>query len=223
MSVRGSAALLLLAFALTTFANPIAHHGTPSTTLKYLDDTPSIDKRDDPKPSDYPWAGSGDDALIKNEFKWLGWDKNNKDDERDGKKIHKAFREWHEFAKAGQKAAGQNKAPRGTIYKRWFGDDDQSGDIGDVFAGMIDPKTGEATKNIANMVNRRDDFDPRPENRCDKKPNMNAYTQPATGEFHFCPHGLEQKQNSELTCGTFDAYVSSKMRSISMTFLHETT
>lgn len=61
-----------------------------------------------------------------------------------------------------------------------------------MFKNMIDPVTGEASKYIAQMVIDRVDFNTDPEKRCDKRPNMNAYTTPGTGKFHFCPHGIEK-------------------------------
>ncbi|KAJ4361855.1 hypothetical protein N0V83_010796 [Neocucurbitaria cava] len=177
-----------------------------------------------PEPSAYPWA-SEIDPVIKNEFKWLNWNVEDKDDERDGRKIHQAFREWHEFAKAGLQAAEkyQAKPPANILFKRWFGSPEDPDDVMNMFKNMIDPVRGEASKYTAQMVIDRVDFNTDPEKRCDRRPNMNAYTTPGTGKFHFCPHGIEKPLNSEIRCEDLDSSVSAKMRSVSATFLHETT
>jgi hypothetical protein len=162
---------------------------------------------------------------MKNELKWLNWDVNNEDDKRDGERIHQAFREWHEFAKAGLQAAEkyQEKPPANNVFKRWFGSPDDPDDVLNTFKNMIDPVTGEASRYIAQMAIDRVDFVKDLEKNCVKRPRMNAYTTPGTGRFHICRYGIDKPLNSEIRCEDLDSSVSAKMRSISATFLHETT
>lgn len=119
MSIRQHIGFSLLCFKFSAIANPINYHENPHTTLNVWEPADAAAKRAVPEPSAYPWA-SETDPVIKNEFKWLNWNVEDKDDERDGRKIHQAFREWHEFAKAGLQAAEkyQAKPPANILFKR---------------------------------------------------------------------------------------------------------
>jgi hypothetical protein len=214
--------LLLLSSIFATRATPITQ---PSpTSIKAHEAERTFVKR--AEPSAYPWPDN-DDPILENEFKWLGWDVNNEEDKRDGKKIHKAFREWHDLVVAGGKSAVayQKEGPERDRFKRWFGEQEFPEEAGETFKLMINLDTKQATVNIASMVNDRRDFAEIESKRCSAKPNMNAYTVPATGQFHFCRRGIDQPLGSELEskCGDFGSSVSGMMRSVSMTFLHEAT
>ncbi len=206
--------LFSLYFYRYTFANPIGIQEEPHKAL---------DVRADPVPSAYPWASEAD-PVLKNEFSWVNWDVNNADDKRDGQKIHQAFREWSEFAQAGYGAAKKYKdtPPANALFARWFGKPDFPDEVESTFEAMFDGDTTDASTVIGEMVLDRVDFND-PGSRCSDKPNMKAYTTPGTGRFHFCPAGIALPLNSQINCEDLDAYVSSKMRSVSMTFLHETT
>ncbi len=180
-----------------------------------------------PQPSSYPWA-SASDPVLPNEFKWVNWDVNNADDERDGKRIHQAFREWVDFVKAGIRAARQyqDPPPANALYKRWFGSPtipDLAGEVKEIFENMYDLEADEATDNIAAMILDREDFWSDPAGRCSARPNMNAYTLSRPGRFHFCPRGINWPLQSEIRCEDLDSSVSLKMRTPTSTFLHETT
>jgi hypothetical protein len=204
---------IILPITLPVLGTPIqANHAT--TTLDTKDASHLLAKR--AEPSAYPWA-SDDDPVIENEFKWLNWDKDNEEDKKDGQRIHKAFKEWHEFTKAAAEASADHKS---LVFKRWFSDYEFPQDVTDTFSNMIDVSTGKATTAISKMVNNRLDFGTP---SCKDKPNMRAYTVPATGEFHFCDLGIRQPLNSELVCDDLYDYCSGKMKSVTLTFLHETT
>lgn len=185
-------------------SNPVNQRSpTPDKTLV---------KRVDPSP--YPYG----DALD-NEFQWRNWDKDDEEAKKDGQRIHKAFEEWHDFAKAAYEAASNKD---GDTFKRWFGKQDDPNEIKNVIGNMIDPTTWKATDKVAKMVLDRNDFTKKEVN-CDAKPTMNAYTMADTGEFHVCPYGLKKNLNSEHKCENFDDSCSEKMRSIPMFLLHEMT
>ncbi|KAI9802277.1 MAG: hypothetical protein M1833_001783 [Piccolia ochrophora] len=164
---------------------------------------------DDPKPSDYPYG----DAFT-NEFKWLNWDKEDEDHKKDAKKIHDAFGEWRDLVKEGAVAAADKD---GAIFKRWFGKQDDPDEIKNVFGNMWSGSS--ATKEVKEMVCDRKDF----KDSCTKNPTWNAYTMADTGHFHICPKGMKGGLASENKCGDLDDSCSSKMRSLSLTLLHEMT
>lgn len=131
------------------------------------------------------------------------------------------------MAVAGGKLAEayQKEGPDRDRFKRWFGEQDFPEEAGETFRLMIDLAAEKATVDIASMVNVRQNFHEDEKQRCAARPRMNAYTIPATGDFQFCKRWIDQSLNSELgfKCEEFGAFVSSKMRSVSMTFLHEAT
>ena len=169
---------------------------------------PTLVTRDDPpQPSDYPYGKS-----ITNEFKWLNWDEKSETDKADAMKIHQAFKEWADLVEAGAKAAADTDS---ATYKRWFGTQDDPTETKKVFDNMWDGK--KANSIIAGMTLDRMDFS----NQCN--PNRAAYTLADTGKFHVCQKGLDRPQLSEINCDVLDDSCSSKMRSLSMTLLHEMT
>ena len=160
------------------------------------------------EPSDYPYG-----QAATNEFKWINWDPDSDTDKADGMKIHQAFLEWADFVQSGAKAAADTDS---ATYKRWFGKQDPPEETKKVFDNMWDGSN--ANKIIAGMTCDRKDFS----NKCTAK--MAAYTDADSGNFHVCPYGLnERKQLSEIQCSDLDDSCSSKMRSLSMTLLHEMT
>lgn len=163
--------------------------------------------REDAKPSDYPY---GDAAT--NEFKWVNWDPKNDQDKKDGQKIHQAFILWKDIVKQGAVAAADKD---GATFKRWFGKQDDPAEIKNVFGNMWDGNN--ANKLVADMVCDRKDF----EGSC--KGQVAAYTSADTGAFHVCQYGLDRSQLSEIKCNDLGDSCSSKMRSLSMTLLHEMT
>ena len=127
-------------------------------------------------------------------------------------KIHEAFIEWADLIAAGATAAADTNSD---TYKRWFGTQDDPTETAKVFANMW---TGtEANPIIAGMTCDRMDFD----NSCTT--NKAAYTLADTGKFHVCPKGLGRDQLLDIKCANLDDSCSSKMRSLSMTLLHEMT
>jgi hypothetical protein len=113
---------LVLSITLASYATPIAQvFHPPPTSAETPGGHRTLPKREEP--SSYPWADD-DDPIIENKFEWLGWDVSNEEDKQDGKKIQKAFREWHDFAIAGGESARayQAEGPKRDRFKRWFGE-----------------------------------------------------------------------------------------------------
>lgn len=91
---------------------------------------------------------------MDNEFKWLGWDKNNVDDKRDGQRIHQAFREFHDFVRAAVNDKDDFESVR---FRRWFrgGNEGLAPHLEGVkktFENMFDRVTGKAGPVVAKMV-----------------------------------------------------------------------
>ncbi|KAJ4370016.1 hypothetical protein N0V83_005780 [Neocucurbitaria cava] len=216
--------IIFLSLVLFALGTPIETTSVPFTTIQPTGTETTLAKRADP--SEYPWADPSDPvhAIIENEFKWFGWNKENEQDKHDGQRIHQAFREWHEFAQAGANDMDDFDSLR---FKRWFRggkEDPVPGPEGvkKTFENMINRNTGVAGPNIAKMVLHREELPAYPD-YCAKRPKMNAYTIAESGAFHFCDKGIKLPLNSELNCDDFTESVSGKMKSVSMTILHEST
>jgi len=216
-------AIVFFSLAPSTFGNPVQILGSSSTTTQpsELD----ITVRNRPEPSEYPWADPNDPihAIMENEFKWLGWDKENAEDKRDGQKIHQAFREWHDLARAAADGMDNYHSAR---FTRWFrggdeGDNPSPKNVISIFESIINRSTGVAGVGIARMVLHREEVPENPGRPCAERPQMNAYTIPGMGAIHFCRRGINLPLNSELRCEDFTESVSGKMKSVSMTFFHE--
>jgi hypothetical protein len=137
-------------------------------------------------PSGYAYA-TADDSMLENEFTWLGW-KDNEEDRREGQKNHKAFRAWHDFAKAAVEVVGEFESDR---FKRRFGSAGYPQDTKDMFDSMLDSNTGRASHTNSQMVNYRQDSTFANSLSCKENPGMYAYTHPSNGWFHFCSRRLD--------------------------------
>jgi hypothetical protein len=197
--------IILLSISFSAFANPIDIDRDVTVSSTNLRSHRTVVARADS--SSYPYG----DALP-NEFQWRNWDPNDEEQKKDAEKIHKAFKEWHDFVKEALNAASNQGSD---TFKRWFGKQDDPNEITNVFANMWDSENGKATDKVAMMICDRKDFS----NYC--RANIGAYTMSETGEFHICELGLERPMNSDLKCGNFDDSCSAKMRSLPMTLLHE--
>ncbi|KAF2420944.1 hypothetical protein EJ08DRAFT_738444 [Tothia fuscella] len=196
----------LLSIFCTAIANPIEvnQRQTPSSTTISAARTLLVRAA----ASSYPYG----DALP-NEFQWRNWDPNDKSQKEDAQKIHNAFKDWQDLAKAGSSIASDTQ---GATFKRWMGKPLKPKEVAAVFANMWDSSAGTPTAKVAKMICDRDDF----KKRCGA--STNAYTE-ENGEFHICQFGLDKPTNSEIKCGDLDESCSAKMRSLSMTLLHEMT
>ena len=167
----------------------------------------SVVARAAPAPSDYPYG-----TPATNEFKWLGWDPDDDNDKSDGMVIHNAFLQWADLVKAGAAAATDTS---GDTFKRWFGGYTPAVEIKQVFDEMWNGTS--AAPAVAGMVNVRKDF----LNECTSR--LAAYTVAGSGRFHVCPYGIGRPVLEDIDCKNLDASCSAKMRSLSMTLLHEMT
>jgi len=205
---RSSELIIALFFLLhITLGNPIIADRQESTNSVHLRESRIIIAR--VAPSSYPYGNA-----LPNEFQWRNWDPKDADMAIIGRKIHQAFIEWQDFAKAGLQAASD---PTSATFKRWFGTQDDNAEIKNVFANAYDAKAGTATANVAKMICDYEDF----ANRC--KESTAAYTIAKTGEFHVCPYGVDRNLNSEIECSKLDDSCSAAMRSLPMTLMHEMT
>ena len=205
---RSSELIITLFFLLhITLGKPIIADHQESANSVHLSESRTIIARVDA--SSYPYG----DALP-NEFQWRNWDPNVAAQKAVGQRIHQAFIEWQDFAKAGLQAASD---PTGATFKRWFGTQDDNAEIKNVFANAYDATAGSATANVAKMICDYRDF----AERCGQQ--TAAYTMAKTGEFHVCPYGQDRPLNSELECSKLDDSCSMKMRSLPMTLMHEMT
>lgn len=199
------AVLLILPYS--SPANPVLGERQDLTPSIQLSTSKTFNRREDP--SSYPYGNA-----ITNEFQWRNWDPSDKDQRKDGERIHKAFVEWQDFAKAGLTAASIDT---GDTFKRWFGKQDNNTENKKVFAAAYDGTSNTATVNVAKMICDRLDF----KSRC--KETTAAWTIADTGEFHICPYGLDRNLNSDIDCATLDGSCSAAMRSLPMTLMHEMT
>ncbi|KAG4444235.1 hypothetical protein IFR05_000332 [Cadophora sp. M221] len=201
----------LLSLIHTTLGNPIIVDTRNPTASIHDRESRTIIPRVDA--SSYPYG-----EALPNEFQWRNWDPKDPDQKKQGEKIHQAFVEWQDFAKAGLQAASD---PTSDTFKRWFGKQDNNEEIKNVFANAYDVTAedgkGAATANVAKMICDYQDF----KKRC--KESTAAWTMPDSGEFHVCPYGLDRLLNSELVCSNFDDSCSAEMRSLPMTLMHEMT
>lgn len=199
--------IIFLSISFTAYANPIDNDREVAVSFINPRSHGTVVAR--AGASSYPYG----DALP-NEFQWRNWDPNNEEQKKDAEKIHHGFNKWQDFIKEALNAASNHDSD---TFKRWFGKQEDPNEITAVFANMWDSTNGKATDKVAWMICDRDDF----KSNCGAR--TSAYTMPDTGEFHICPWGLEKPTNSELKCGNFDDSCSSKMRSLSMTLVHEMT
>ena len=206
---RSSEIIIVLFFLLhITLGNPIIADRQESTNAVHLSESRTIISRVDA--SSYPYG-----VALPNEFQWRNWDPNDAQQAIMGQKIHQAFWEWQDFAKAGLKAASD---PTSATFKRWFGTQKDNAEIKNLFANAYDLKAGTATVNVAKMICDYKDF----ANRCGEE--TAAWSLGETGQFHVCPYGLDRPLNSELGCQNFYGdSCSGRMRSLPMTLMHEMT
>lgn len=207
MSKNSGLIITLLSLFHMIVGNPIIAYRQESTTPKQLTQSKTIIARVDA--SSFPYG-----EALPNEFQWRNWDPKDAKQKQIGQRIHQAFAEWQDFAKAGLQAASD---PTSATFKRWFGTQDDNTEIKNVFANTYDAKAGTATAKVAKMICDYKDIS----NFC--KETTAAYTLPDSGEFHVCPYGLDRPLNSELDCSKFADSCSAAMRSLPMTLMHEMT
>lgn len=199
----------LVLIPLPSFASPIAQaeSSISASTRSYGDKT--ILARTPPQPSAYPLPP----GPQPNEFKYVNWDPKDKDQIPQLEKIHQAFGEWRQMAMQAQSRIQEDQ----TMINRWFNVPENIHDQIGIFSNMWNSTTGQAATPVSLMVCDYEDFD----NFCNQ--NINAYTNGDTGRFHICPKGFSLPMNSDIQCQNLDASCSKKMRSLSMSLLHEMT
>lgn len=103
-------------------------------------------------------------------------------------------------------------------FKRWF-DASNAQDVKNVLEKMMTGFAGipQPTPMMTSWICERDDI----KGQC--TPSRNAYSVSNKGQFHFCPPGLALPNARDLTCADLDAFISSKMKSVAFTMLHEST
>jgi hypothetical protein len=204
------ASLLLLNFPLVSLASPV-HPLDGSITVDHPTKTGrAIFERE--APSEYPL----EPGPFPNEWKYVNWDADDAEQKAQLEKIHLAFLET--FNGMAAQAQSRYRDDDQTMIQRWFGvQDDNPNEQEAVFKNMWDWDAGTATHQVSETICDREDF----KGYCAR--SINAYMDPPTGRFHICPRGLDKPLNSEILCTDLDASCSLKMRSLSMSLLHEMT
>jgi hypothetical protein len=167
------------------------------------------------------------DKPYTNEFQYINYDDNKKEDTDTRTTIHKAFADWPAMMQKALEAIANNEDK---TFDRWFPEDvdvsgkviDARGYVSGVFRQLLkaDATSPEAKEAIKNTVNDKNDFGKKGKGNCEG--STKAYTSPSTNTFHVCPLGLAlPTAATDIQCSALGDKVSQDMRSLTATLVHE--